>query len=188
MSPTEVYEMYLALKRHFNNKTYDFVKYNGKVKTSQQAYNDRHDKALFEQLARRKHVKEIMIHAFFKNKNAYLTDMVGPDKESQALEFVKPMTSSYYFKREIGQFESLDDAFTVRGGQYPKIYDAYVEGRVSPQTLVICDDLANVFDYWSDKLADKFIWPDERFRLDKLRPFLKYDREKYKGLLLHAAD
>jgi len=178
--------MYLAMRQHFTRKTYDYVKFHGKVKTSQEAYDKRHDQTLFKMLSRKKFLKEIMIYSFFKNKNTYLTDMVAPDIEDKALAFWKNGTSPYYFKRELQKFVSLDEAFTVKKGQYPKIYEAYKKGEVSPQTLIICDDLAKVFDYWTRSLNDKFVWPDERFRLDKLKSFMDFDRDKYKKVLLEA--
>ncbi len=39
----KTYVDYLALKRHFTTKTYDYHKYNGKVKVSFEAFQTRKD-------------------------------------------------------------------------------------------------------------------------------------------------
>jgi hypothetical protein len=55
-----IYMYYLALKRHFTTD-YDFFKYNGKVKSSQQAFENRKDKFFFYKLSKRKDAKEFIL-------------------------------------------------------------------------------------------------------------------------------
>ena len=46
------YQLYLAIKLHFNSKDYDFVQYNGKVKADLNAFMKRKDKYHFGKLSR----------------------------------------------------------------------------------------------------------------------------------------
>ena len=44
MTGFEVYKMYLALKQHFTKEKYDYHKYRGKVRASEDAFEQRHDR------------------------------------------------------------------------------------------------------------------------------------------------
>ena len=46
------YQLYLAVKLHFNSKDYDFVQYNGKVKADLNSFIKRKDKYHFGKLSR----------------------------------------------------------------------------------------------------------------------------------------
>ena len=51
MTGFEVYKMYLALKQHFTKEKYDYHKYRGKVRASEDAFEQRHDRYFFKKLA-----------------------------------------------------------------------------------------------------------------------------------------
>ena len=46
------YQLYLGVKLHFNSESYDFVKYNGKVKADLPSFLKRNDRFHFGKLAR----------------------------------------------------------------------------------------------------------------------------------------
>ena len=51
MTGFEVYKTYLALKQHFTRKDYDYEKYRGKVRASEQSFEQRLDRYFFKKLA-----------------------------------------------------------------------------------------------------------------------------------------
>ena len=66
MNPLECYRMYMAIRLHFISKSYDYFKYNGKVKTSNESFYKRRDKYRFDTLCRQYKEKEMM-HFFVAN-------------------------------------------------------------------------------------------------------------------------
>ena len=63
MSPYEVYTTYLALKKHFTDKKYDYHKYRGKTRTSKNAFNARRDRYFFEKMSRKLSDEEVVKEA-----------------------------------------------------------------------------------------------------------------------------
>ena len=60
MTGFEVYKMYLALKQHFTKEKYDYHKYRGKVRASEDAFEQRHDRYFFKKLATKYSDQEIV--------------------------------------------------------------------------------------------------------------------------------
>ena len=59
MMPADAYRCYLALKNHFTKDHYDYHKYRGKTRATNQAFYKRKDRFWFEKFARQKNDKEI---------------------------------------------------------------------------------------------------------------------------------
>ena len=53
MDTIDIYLMYCAMKAHFENKGYDFVKFNGKTKVSRNSFYKRNDRIFFVKLSRK---------------------------------------------------------------------------------------------------------------------------------------
>ena len=54
MMPADAYRCYLALKNHFTKDHYDYHKYRGKTRATNQAFYKRKDRFWFEKFARQK--------------------------------------------------------------------------------------------------------------------------------------
>ena len=52
IEPYEVYKLYLAIKLHFTTKSYDVVKYKGKVRVKPETFRKRKDMVSIKKLAR----------------------------------------------------------------------------------------------------------------------------------------
>ena len=72
MMPADAYRCYLALKNHFTKDKYDYHKYRGKVRATNQSFYKRKDRFWFEKFARQKKDKEI--EEFFVSNFIYSTD------------------------------------------------------------------------------------------------------------------
>ena len=57
MDEFDAFKIYIAMKSHFQGE-YDYVKYKGKQKVSNDAFQRRDDKKTFEELSRRFNKKE----------------------------------------------------------------------------------------------------------------------------------
>jgi hypothetical protein len=181
----EMYIYYLALKRHFTS-SYDYHKYNGKINASITSFETRKDKFFFYKLSKRSDAKDFILANMVNDPKIWIGDIVGEEGEKVFTEWTKKQQSlSYVFKTELGKLdEDFDSNLITKDGQHPKLLRLHTSGNISQETLIIIDDLTNVFSYWSKKVIDKIIFPDILNRCNKYKPFLNYDKTKMKNILV----
>lgn len=182
----ELYIYYLALKRHFTTD-YNFFKYNGKVNASQQAFENRKDKFQFYKLSKRKDAKEFILANMIFDQTLWIGDLLDNEKAEEVHdEWVKKQQSlSYTFKNDLSELnEDFNSNLLVKDGQHPRLLQLYNMRRVNVETLIIIDDLVKNFSYWEKKIADPIVFPSINRFVGKVRPFIHYDKQKMKTILL----
>lgn len=181
----QMYVYYLAIKRHFTSN-YDFHKYNGKINASVTSFETRKDKFFFYKLSKKTDAKNFILANLVENPNIWIGDMIGEKGDAVFMEWKKRQQSiSYVFKSELSNLdEDFDSNLIVKDGQHPKLLRLHINRTVSKETLIIVDDLTNVFSYWSKKILDNIIFPDILNTCNKYKPFLEYDRNKMKSILV----
>jgi hypothetical protein len=181
----QMYVYYLAIKRHFTSN-YDFHKYNGKINASVTSFETRKDKFFFYKLSKKTDAKNFILANVVENPNIWVGDIVGEKGDAVFMEWKKKQQSiSYVFKSELSNLdEDFDSNLIVKNGQHPKLLRLYINRTISKETLIIVDDLTNVFSYWNNKLVDKIIFPDILNTCNKYKPFLEFDRNKMKNILV----
>lgn len=193
MSETGGYEafcLYNALKLHFTTK-YDFVKYSGKTSVSKDSFMLRKDKFSFYKISR-KYNREEMFGFFVANllekPTLWAGDLLSEDAESIHKVWLKTQQSlSYIFEQNLSymleEIESPEELLKVVDGQYPILYNMHLMNKVSLETLMILNDIMNFMPMWSKKIEDDIIFPDFVKRCEKYKPFLNYDKVKFKNML-----
>ena len=181
----EMYVYYLALKRHFTS-SYDYHKYNGKINASITSFETRKDKFFFYKLSKRSDAKDFILSNMVNNPKIWIGDMLSDNGEQVFTEWTRRQQSlSYIFKSELGKLdEDFDSNLITKDGQHPKLLRLHTSGNISKETLIIIDDLTNVFSYWSKKILDNIIFPDILNICSKYKPFLNYDKSKMKQILV----
>jgi hypothetical protein len=186
MTDYEAYKLYCALKRHFQSDSYDYFKYNGKVKVSYSAFEKRNDKYFFSKLAKHKDPVGFLVANLYDNLDIWIGDLVNEQAtEMNYRDWLKKKQSlSYMFKSDMDIVENLVDEFKVSGGQHPKLLQRYLGRQIKPETLIIIDKVNKgcLFKYWNDSLSDP-VWKTEYNKLIKLSPFIPVDLDKYKGIM-----
>ena len=186
----DAYRCYLALKNHFTKDKYDYHKYRGKVRATNQAFYKRKDRFWFEKFARQKSDKEVV--EFFVSNFIYSTDpgtmWIGEmikEGENRYIDWKKKIQSlSYIFKEEVNSlFEenTVNEVFDCSKG-HPPILKSYLGGNTSLETMVICDI---IFEYRKDfdkKLNDPVRETVSR-KIKKYTPFINIDVPKFKKIL-----
>ena len=155
----EMYVYYLALKRHFTS-SYDYHKYNGKINASITSFETRKDKFFFYKLSKRSDAKDFILSNMVNNPKIWIGDMLSDNGEQVFTEWTRRQQSlSYIFKSELGKLdEDFDSNLITKDGQHPKLLRLHTSGNISKETLIIIDDLTNVFSYWSKKILDNIIF------------------------------
>lgn len=180
-----IYVYYLALKRHFTS-SYDYFKYNGKVKANTMSFENRKDKFFFYKLSKRKDAQELILANMLVDPNVWAGDLLD-DKASEVYQSwaKRKQALTYNFKSDIN---NLDDDFNanfyVEEGQHPRVVKLYNMRKISLETLVILCDLVKCMGYWEKNINDTIVWPATAQLIKKYRPFLDYDKPKMKQILL----
>ena len=191
MMPFDAYRCYLSLKNHFTKDHYDYIKYRGKTRATHQAFYKRKDRFWFEKFARSKNDKEV--EEFFVSNFIYSTDpatmWIGEmikEGEVRYQEWQKKVQSlSYIFKEETNSLFSDDNfgaMFAVDPPRHPAILKEYLGGKVSLETMVICDRILDYRKDWDKKLNDP-VWETVSRKIKKYSPFLNIDVPRYKKIL-----
>ena len=190
MLPFDAYRCYLSLKNHFTKDHYDYHKYRGKTRATQQAFYKRKDRFWFEKFARQKKDKEV--EEFFVSNFIYSTDpgtmWIGEmirEGEGRYQEWQKKVQSlSYVFKEEVNTLfdgYKVDEVFDCSKG-HPLILRSYLGKNTSLETLVICDRILGYRKDLDKKLNDP-VWETVSRKIKKYSPFLNIDVPRYKKIL-----
>ena len=191
MMPFDAYRCYLSLKNHFTKDHYDYIKYRGKTRATVQAFYKRKDRFWFEKFARSKNDKEV--EEFFVSNFIYSTDpgtmWIGEmikEGEGRYQEWQKKVKSlSQIFKEETSSLFADDNfgaMFAVDPPRHPAILKEYLGGKVSLETMVICDRILEYRKDWDKKLDDP-VWETVSRKIKKYSPFLNIDVPRYKKIL-----
>ena len=186
----DAYKCYLAMKNHFTKDNYDYQKYRGKVRATNAAFYKRRDRFWFEKFARQKNDKEI--EEFFVSNFVSTTDpetmWIGEmikEGENRYIDWKKKIQSlSYIFKEEANSlFEENDvnEVFDCSSG-HPLILKSYLGGKISLETLVICDRIFEYRENFDKKLQDP-VWEIVSRKIRKYRPWINIDVPKYRKIL-----
>mgnify|MGYP003139362378 FL=1 len=190
MMPADAYRCYLALKNHFTKDHYDYIKYRGKTRASNEAFYKRKDRFWFERFARQKNDKEI--EEFFVSNFIYSTDpatvwIVEMIKEGEGryTEWKKKVQSlTYVFKEEtesVFENKKVDDMFDCSKG-HPPILKSYLGGDISLESMVIYDRILGYGKDFDKRLKDP-VWETVSRKIKKYSPFLNIDVSRYKKIL-----
>ncbi len=188
--PADAYRCYLALKNHFTKDHYDYIKYRGKTRASNEAFYKRKDRFWFERFARQKNDKEI--EEFFVSNFIYSTDpatvWIGEmikEGEGRYTEWKKKVQSlTYVFKEEtesVFENKKVDDMFDCSKG-HPPILKSYLGGDISLESMVIYDRILGYGKDFDKRLKDP-VWETVSRKIKKYSPFLNIDVSRYKKIL-----
>lgn len=190
MSPFDVYKEYLSLKKHFSDKKYDYIKYNGKTRASTASFNKRTDRYFFERTSRKltdKEVKEYFISNFVSvdNPSSLWIGEIIHSGEKNYTEWKKRQQSlSYTFKQESEElFENhkLAEIFDC-SKSHPILLKRFMSGKISVETMVIYDIIFDYVKNFDKKLLDP-VWETVSLKITKYRPFLNIEVFQYRKIL-----
>jgi len=187
MDGFDAYKTYVALKNHFTSKTYDFFKYNGRTRASLQSFEKRHDKYFFAKLSKQKNIIDFLVANIAYGGDVWVGDVINnTEAEKHYLRFLKIKESiSYIFKQDLQKFDSpFLSNFVVLDGQHPKALQLLLEKQINIETLIIINELSSFMKIWNRKIEDTVVWPTIYLKCKKLRPFLAFDNDKMKNILV----
>lgn len=190
MNPFQTYSVYLSIKNHFCNKTYNYFTYNGKVKANIQSFYKRKDRFYFEKMSRQKTDEEI-INFFVSNfascddpQSLWVGQIIKEGEDTYKNWMRRTQSLSYIFKDEVSILNSknFDEMFKIEGNRHPRILKEFLQKKLSLETMVILNNILGYKKQFDKKLQDP-VWEFVSMKIEKYTPFLHIDSNKYKTIL-----
>ena len=175
------------MKRHFSSDSYDYHKYNGKVKANQHSFDIRKDKYFFYKLSKQKNVEEFLLANFVDGDNDFWIGQLRDDKCTAAYENYRKRKQSltYVFKEDLSKLkDDFDENIVVPPNEHPYLLRLYMRKDICIETLTLIDMMVYNYKYWDKKLHDDVIWPQVRTKSLNYRPFMSVDINKYKAIVI----
>ena len=183
------YQLYLGIKLHFNSASYDFIKYNGKVKADLPSFMKRKDKYHFAKLART--YKSELLDFYVANlslKDAWVGDLLENESKKLYLDWKKRQQRlSYQFEQDMMYLlkkKSIQEILTVTNGQHPYLLKQFLGKNISLETMCILDDVTEYSKKWNTLISETLIYPDTINKIDKYKSFMNYNINTYKQKLI----
>ena len=188
MTPFEAFQKYIALKNHFTQKSYDFHKYNGKVKVRVDTFERRKDRYFFAKLAKNKNIVDYLLANFIDgDMNQWVGDIVTDQQSEKIYKQWKARQESlsYRFTQDLSKLKpDFNDNIIVKDRQHPYLLLLYMQGMICIETLIILDVLSNCFRHWDKNIQENIIWPNIRKKCDRYKPFMSIDPKKYRKIVV----
>ena len=181
----DLYVYYLALKRHFTSN-YDFFKYNGKVKANAMSFENRKDKFFFYKLTKYPNPKDHILANVVENPDVWIGDLLEDKAKDVYDKWLKIRESlSYTFRTDLGKLDYDDpNRDIMTSGEHPNLLKLYMQGQFHIESLIILDGLMKIFSYWDKNIQDTILWPDINKKCENYKPFLQYEKEKMRKIVL----
>ena len=179
------YVKFLALKKHFTTDSYDYFKYNGKVRANRETFMSRNDAYSFAKLAKHDDPQGLILSNLLINKNVWVRDLLDSEGEARHTNWRKRIESlSYIFKSELAHLnDEYKRNFISQDGQHPLVMTLLLQKKISLETFTILSHQANIFSYWEQKVVYKIVSCDIINKSRKYKPFLDYNEERFTKLI-----
>jgi hypothetical protein len=182
----DAYTLYLGIKLHFYSKDYDFIKYNGKVKSDINSFLKRKDKYHFGKLF--KTYKQDLQDFYIANlslKDSWAGDLLDNECERIYKEWKKRQQKlSYMYETELSDIllkRNIQKVLQVKNGQHPILLKEYMAKNVSLETLCIMDSIIGFSSDWDRLISEKVVYPEIHIKIQKYKSFIDFDLKRYKN-------
>ena len=185
----DAYTLYLGIKLHFHSKDYDFIKYNGKVKSDINSFLKRKDKYHFGKLFKT-HKQELQD---FYIANLSLKDLWAGDLlDNECVKVYKDWKNrnqklTYLFETEVADSlrkRNINKVLEVKNGQHPILLKEFLGKKISLETMCILDEIIGYTNDWERLISENLVYPDIQNKINKYKSFVSVDIKKYKKVLI----
>ena len=182
MDPFDVYKLYNALKLHFENDSYDAVKYNFKTTVNPNSFFKRRDKYFFAKIGKnQKDIQNFFVFNFIEDMK-YVGDMMDIEGQNNYTKHKRIHESlSREFEKDINTLDTdFDNLLVVNNiNTPPLIIERWMEEDVSLETVVILNSLTGFVNKEGHKITETLFWPDVSRKITKYSPFVNFEKDKF---------
>lgn len=183
------YQLYLGIKLHFHSESYDFIKYNGKVKADLPSFLKCNDRFHFGKLSRL--YKSELLDFYVANlslKDKWVGDLLDNESKKVYLEWKKRnQRLTYQFEQDVTKLlekKTIQEVLTVNKGQHPYLLKQFLGKKISLETMCILDDITEYSKKWNTLITETLIYPETINKINKYKSFISYNKNTYKQKLI----
>ena len=194
MTGFDVAQVYMALKAHYSSGSYDFFKYNGRVKwLNPDRFEHHKDKWQFHKLSKlypdREACTFFIASNFFESGDVWIRTLFTEDAKNIYLEKLRIKESLEYLvmqdvekirtgmlltsEQKLSRIPEFKDYLTVKDGQNPALLNLAYHNELPKETIVALNAAIGFLPVWEKKIADSIIFPSFKHRCLAYEPFLK---------------
>jgi len=188
MEPYDAFRFYQSMKLHFESDSYDAIKYNYKTSVKPQSFWKRRDKYFFAKVGKKfddaSELIKYYVSYFIQDKN-WIGDMLDDD-DTYRLYQKRMQSLGYIFEQdmntlaELGNFDQVLDS----SDGHPQIITSYMSGDINIESVVILNQLTGFMNRANKEITETIVWPEISRKIRKYSPFVSYDLEKAKKIVL----
>lgn len=189
LSAFDTFCLFMALRNHFTTDSYDFIKYKGKSRFTQESFLSNKDKLLYQKLSRacdENDMRDYLIATFIADKR-WVRDFLEEEAKDRFMEYRKRKQSfGYMFGNELDRLfllQAPELAFKATGN-YALPIRMYIQGDMSLETFALLNRYLGLVQSYDAKYGkDDIVWGRMSMLIRKFTPFLIYDEKKMKSIL-----
>tara|TARA_Y100001937_G_scaffold45765_1_gene64294 strand:+ start:18038 stop:18646 length:609 start_codon:yes stop_codon:yes gene_type:complete len=190
-----VYRKYLAMKLHFTKDDYDYFDYGGHVHTKLETFTSRNDRYFYHKLSvkyNQDEIEDFLLANFIQANKVWSGILLEKEAHDIYLNFKKRKESfNYWFKQDLLSIArivtdnsvSAHSLFMVHSGQHPKILKLLMGKKINYDTILVMNYHLNFIKDWNKNISEKIIWPSICKKLNKFKPFLRFNETETKMIL-----
>ena len=187
MTPFECYKEYVAIKSHFMQTSYDYFKYQGKMKVKIETFEKRNDKVFFQKLAKHSDLHNFLLANLSTNNKAWIKDLAySNDAERVYKDWLKRQQSiTYTFQQDLEKLDTdFNKNFIINENEHPILFKKFLSKEITLETFCLLIELSGCLKYWNKKMQYDLIWDEMKIKIIKYLPFIDCDKEKIKKITL----
>jgi hypothetical protein len=180
----DAFRMYLAMRNHFNSKSYNFLR-SPYSKAKPETYDKRKDKYFFVKLSR-KYDEQQLAQFYLANFVADNCEWIGAMSahgEKNYISYQKKIQSlSYTFREDASMMRDVCEDFDClfRGSPHPTLIKLWLGNKISLESVVIMEKL---FGFVGNVSSTDPVWETVKKKILKYEPLLHVDTTKQKKIL-----
>lgn len=190
MEPYDSFRFYQSIKLHFESDSYDAIKYNYKTSVKPQSFWKRRDKYFFAKVGKKfddaSELVRYYVSYFIQDKN-WIGDMLDDD-DTYRLYQKRIQSLGYTFEQDLNKLVELGNFDQVLDSSdgHPLAITSYMSGDINIETVVILNQLTGFMNKADKEITETIVWPDVSRKIRKYSPFVSYDLEKAKNIVLRV--
>jgi hypothetical protein len=190
MEPYDSFRFYQSIKLHFESDSYDAIKYNYKTSVKPQSFWKRRDKYFFAKVGKKfddaSELVRYYVSYFIQDKN-WIGDMLDDD-DTYRLYQKRIQSLGYTFEQDLNKLAELGNFDQVLDSSdgHPAVITSYMSGDINIESVVILNQLTGFMNKADKEITETIVWPDVSRKIRKYSPFVSYDLEKAKNIVLRV--
>lgn len=154
LEPFQASLLFRAIKFHFTQDKYDFVKYHGKVSgdtiANKQKFMADKSRYHYSRLGKHADPEGLLVANFIKNPKSYIIDIVNDEGQRVYDDWVSRKASRYYnLECELKTFDSIKQLMNV--SNLPPIIEKYISDEISPESIVLIDSVTHILSKMDER-------------------------------------